>query len=120
MDIRNDAPDGQVSRDFLQGMVTRMATSYHKYGHIKINYPDTMDAVAMLRDRLDMYLKTGNLEWLMDVANYAMIEFMLPNASRFPPHNPPHFRATSAEESPGRISNKGTREMWTLDDLKED
>jgi hypothetical protein len=101
--LKVSAPVGQVSHKFLQGMVNRMATSYHKYGHVKDNFPEPMDAVAMIVDRLNQYRETGNTEWLMDVANYAMIEFMHPR------HDRAHFRATDSGESPGRITTEGKR-----------
>jgi len=103
MEIVNSAVEGQVSEVFLQGMVNRMATSYYKYGHVKENFPEPMDAVAMIQDRLRMYLETGNTEWLMDVANYAMIEFMHPRSEGA------YFKATSSDESPGRIMRSGRR-----------
>lgn len=101
------APDDQISVVFLQGMVNRMATSYHKYGHVKDNFPQLMDAEAALLDRLRKYQETGNTEWLLDVANYAMIEFMHPR------HPEAHFRATDAAESPGRIMTDGKRTKET-------
>jgi hypothetical protein len=101
--IRDAAPPGQISRAFMQGMANRMATSYYKYGHVRDSFPEPMSAIGALRDRLAQYEKTGNTEWLMDVANYAMIEYMHPR------HPEAHFRATDSNESPGRIDNTGRR-----------
>ena len=57
-----------------------MENSYYKYGPLKKNYSDykCMDAVGNIRKRLEKYLETGNTEFLVDVANFAMIEFMYP------------------------------------------
>lgn len=55
-----------------------MAVSYHKYGPVKEAYPHKVNAVATLKQRLDLYEKTGNADYLVDVANMAMIEFMHP------------------------------------------
>ncbi len=92
----------QISKKFLQGMVNRMFTSYYKYGKIEDTFPHKTDAIGCLHMRLKKYEETGNTEWLMDVANFAMIEFM------FPKHSNAHFRATEGHESPGGVRNDGT------------
>lgn len=58
-----------------------MIMSYYKYGSLKENYQKfkCMDAVGNIKKRLDKYLETGNTEFLADVANFAMIEFMYPS-----------------------------------------
>ena len=38
-----------------------------------------MDALGNLKKRIEKYEETGNTEFLADVANYAMIEFMNPS-----------------------------------------
>jgi len=88
----------EVSEIFLQGMADRMAVSFHKYGPVSRS---TSDHLASLRLRLARYEMDGNLEWLMDAANFAMIEFMHPR------HPLAHFRATTADESPGRVTVGG-------------
>jgi hypothetical protein len=105
-------PTTEYSPDFIQGMVDRMAMSFHKYGPLAIAYPERVNAVESLKRRLDKYAKDGNVEWLMDVANFAMIEFMRPA------HPEAHFRPTDSRESPGRkwkgetnFSARGNREF---------
>lgn len=90
--------DTEFSEPFVTGMKARMEVSYHKYGPIKVAYPEKVDAIGSLMDRLREYTKTGNTEFLMDVANFAMIEYMLPR------HPNAFFRATDSDESPGRRS----------------
>ena len=46
---------------------------------------------------LDKYKATGNTEYLCDLANYAMFEFM------YPQHPKGHFRATDSRESAGIV-----------------
>lgn len=92
-----NVPASEFSETFVQGMADRMAVSYCKYGRVAEAYPSRVDAIASLRARLDKYAATGNTEWLMDVANFAMIEFMHPR------HERAHFRATDSRESPGRV-----------------
>jgi hypothetical protein len=78
-----------------------MGVSFFKYGPVADAYPNRVDAIASLQKRLDRYAETGNTEWLMDVANFAMIEWMHPR------HREAHFRATDSHESPGRVWNNG-------------
>lgn len=89
-------PVSEVSQPFLQGMADRMGVSFFKYGAVAEAYPSRVDAIASLRKRLEKYEQTGNTEWLMDVANFAMIEFMHPK------HPDAHFQATDSQASPGR------------------
>ena len=94
-------PDTEVSRAFLQGMADRMALSFFKYGAVAEAYPERVDAVSSLYKRMERYDRTGNTEWLMDAANFAMIEFMRPR------HPLAHFAATDADQSPGRVWHSG-------------
>jgi hypothetical protein len=95
-------PNTEFSPPFVQGMADRMAVSYCKYGAVAEAYPARVDAIASLKKRLDRYAEDGNTEWLMDVANFAMIEFMHPR------HPQAHFKATDTYESPGRVWNSGS------------
>lgn len=58
-----------------------MVASYYKYGPMKENYEKhkCMDAIGNIEKRLQKYKETGNTEFLADVANFAMIEFMYPS-----------------------------------------
>jgi hypothetical protein len=97
------APESEFSRTFLAGMLSRMAMSFFKYGKVRDAYPDKVDAVSSLRLRLAKYEETGNTEFLMDVANFAMIEFMAPR------HPGAFFEATDSDQSPGRVGHNGAR-----------
>lgn len=94
--IPDGVPDSEFSTEFVQGMADRMSVSYYKYGRVADAYPHRVDAIASLGQRLQKYLDTGNTEWLMDVGNFAMIEFMQPS------NREAHFRSTDSHESPGR------------------
>jgi hypothetical protein len=87
-------PRSQFNRDFLQGMLNRVAMSYHTYGDSK-NNRGKVNWLASLRMRLAKYRKTHNTEYLIDAANYAMLEFMYPNDRRA------FFKATDSSGSPG-------------------
>ena len=96
---------GEVSEFFLDGMRSRMAVSRYKYGLVADAYPEKVNALASIAARFDRYLNgdpakgiaPGNAEWLIDVANFAMIEFMHPS------HPTAHFVGTDADQSPGRV-----------------
>lgn len=92
------APATEVSEKFVQGMRDRMAVSYFKYGPVANAYPHKVNALESLRMRLDKYMDTGNTEFLMDAANFAMIEFMCPS------HPRAHYQPTDSDQSPGRAA----------------
>lgn len=108
-------PESELSVEFVQGMANRMATSFYKYGKVSDAYPARVDALKSLQTRLERYTADGNTEWLIDVANFAMIEFMRPK------HPDAHFKPTDSAESPGRkwigevddSQRKNRPEEWT-------
>jgi len=102
VEVRLAAPATEFSKQFVQGMANRMAVSYHKYGKVADGFPANIDAIASLQARLAKYAETGNTEWLMDVANFAMIEFMHPR------HKGAHFEGTDSDQSPGRVRSDGS------------
>lgn len=89
--------EGEVSRNFMQLMADAMNMSLHTYGPVREAFPDKVDAIESLRLRLKKYVETGNKEFLVDVANFAMIEFMCPK------HPSAHYKATDSKQSPGRV-----------------
>lgn len=96
MDTRDDILRRDWSADFIHYMQNRIVASHYKYGWMSESYPTGLaDAIKSLEKRLALYKETGNTEWLVDLANFAMIEFM------FPQHKDAHFRATDSDESPG-------------------
>lgn len=91
-------PNSEFSQAFVDYMKNRMAVSYAKYGPVKAAYPHKVNAIESAQRRIEKYHETGNTEWLVDAANFLMIEFMLPS------HPQAHFRGTDSNESPGRFS----------------
>jgi hypothetical protein len=89
-------PETEYSHRFWELMVNRMGMSYAKYGPLKDAFPDKVNALHSLLDRIRKYELTGNTEFLVDAANFAMIEFMRPS------HKNAHFEATDSNASPGR------------------
>lgn len=98
LSTNKDILASEYSTRFDELRQNRMIMSYHKYGAARLNY-DTgcCDAIKSLEERLKLYKETGNTEWLVDVANFAMLEYM------YPQHKKAHFRATSSDESPGVV-----------------
>lgn len=94
-------PTSEFSIPYVQGMADRMGFSYGKYGEVAKAYPEKVNAIESLKQRLKRYEEDGNTEWLMDVGNFAMIEFMHPR------HPQAHYRPTDSKESPGRQWNNG-------------
>lgn len=94
-------PKSEFSEEFVDAMRRRMEVSFHKYGPVAKGYPHKVSALQSLLLRVREYEKTGNAENLVDAANYAMIEFMLPS------HPSSHFESTDAAGSPGRIWHSG-------------
>jgi hypothetical protein len=80
-------------------MIDRMLVSYHKYGDVEIAFQKGIDFLESAKQRVDKYKEDGNTEWLMDAANYMMMEFM------FPSHEAAHYDAESV--SPGRRTKQG-------------
>lgn len=71
----------EYSKRFDEIRQRAMINSYYKYGPLRDNYKKfrCMDAIGNIEKRLQKYKETGNTEFLADVANFAMIEFMYPS-----------------------------------------
>lgn len=73
----------EYSERFDEIRKNMMVMSYYKYGPMRDNYEKfkCMDALENIEKRIKKYKETGNTEFLADVANFAMIEFMYPSIS---------------------------------------
>lgn len=111
-------PESEFSERFVKLMRNRMHVSFFKYGPIALAYPPKVDALKCLADRIVKYMETSNTEYLVDAANFAMIEFMHPSKLDA------HFTATDDSGSPGRIDVDGYRtkkrndQVETLEDRR--
>lgn len=89
----------EYSEDFDKKRKNSMVMSYYKYGPMGANYSGgqpNVDAIKSLEMRLEKYKETGNTDFLVDIANFAMIEFM------YPQHKSAHYKAGADEkDSPG-------------------
>lgn len=88
----------EYSTKFDELRKNRVETSFYKYGPARKNFATgNVQAIPTLELCLQKYKDTGNTEYLCDLANYAMFEFM------FPQHPNAHFRATDSKESAGIV-----------------
>lgn len=78
MESRNDILKREFSEAFVNKMKNAVETSYYKYGPCRKNFPELVKAAKCIQERLDAYNKTHNTEYLIDVANFAMFEFLYP------------------------------------------
>ena len=93
----NDILKTEYSEEFDKLRKNRIEVSYYKYGKARDNYASgRVDAIGSLELCLDKFKKTGNTEYLIDVANYAMIRYMFPMPNEF-------FKATDSSESAGTV-----------------
>lgn len=109
MKLTHTCPKSEYSDKFLEGMLNRMEVSFSKYGALKEAYPLKVSAIKSLELRLKKYKESGNLEHLIDLANYAMIEFMHPEKEDA------YFEATDSKDSPGRVWHNGPANRKTND-----
>ena len=77
-----DSREEILRRDFSSAFVEKMKNaielSHYKYGWASKTYPELAQAYKCVKERLEEYEKTHNKEYLVDLANFAMIEFMYP------------------------------------------
>lgn len=88
----------EYSEKFDELRKNRMVVSHYKYGFIKESCEGKfIDTLETLKLRLQKYIDTKNTEFLVDVANFAMMEFMHPQLEGA------YFRPTDSHESPGLV-----------------
>jgi hypothetical protein len=62
--------------EFEELMRNRLVMGAFRYGLVDQKKSKSMNHMSSVRKRLDRYEETGNLEFLADVANLMMLEFM--------------------------------------------
>ena len=78
MDTREEILKKDFSEAFIDKMKNAIEMSHYKYGWAKKTYPELAQAYKCIAERLEAYIKTHNKEYLIDVANFAMLEFLYP------------------------------------------
>lgn len=95
--IHSEVPLTEFQPKFAIRMIQAMMVSFHKYGRVCLAYPDKFDAMADVRTRMAKYRETGDFWFLVDAANFAMIEMMHPR------HENAHWGRNDEDTSPGRV-----------------
>lgn len=91
------ALEREYSAEFDKLRKSRVEVSYFKYGPARDNFGSgRVDAIGSLELCLEKFKKTGNTEYLLDVANYAMFRYMYPLPGEY-------FKATDSNESAGTV-----------------
>lgn len=102
----DSVPIDQIDIQFIQGMIDRMAQGYHIYGHVlrQEHPPQSLDCLKL---RLKKYKSSKNTEFLMDCANFCMMEFMRPSLKGA------YFQPTTKKDSPGAvIKDRDGKKRW--------
>lgn len=97
------------SKEFIIKMENAIETSHYKYGWMSDTYPELAQAVKCIQERLDLYNRTHNLEYLVDIANFAMIEY------KHPSYPDASYTPQDSDKSPGLaggISHKELMEQY--------
>lgn len=81
--------------DFAQKMVNRLAIGQHRYGKAAKEFDPLDDYMARLKRCVREYEQTGNLEKLVDAANYCLCE------SQVPLHPNAHFASAESNGKNG-------------------
>ena len=63
---------------FIEKMKNSIEMSHYKYGWMSKTYPELAQGINCLKQRFELYEKTHNTELMIDVANFAMIEYLYP------------------------------------------
>ncbi len=77
---------------FCFKMRERLMSRLDKHGPLNKNYPVKVDALDSAIKRIEAYVATGNTVYLVDLANFAYIEY------EYPSHPNAHYEATDPNE----------------------
>lgn len=70
------------SDEFVEKMQKSILLSHEKYGWMSKTYPELAQAIKCAAERVVAYQKTHNKDYLIDIANFAMIEYMYPSGKK--------------------------------------
>lgn len=75
----DSALEVQWSDEFIRYQKNRIIVGFCRYGFLGT---DKLGFIGRLEQKLSLYKQTGNMEYLVDIANYAMLEFISPANSK--------------------------------------
>ena len=105
MDSKDNIMKRDWSTEFIAKMERAIETSHYKYGWMADTYPELAQAVKCIQERLDLYNKTHNLDYLVDIANFAMIEY------KYPAYSDAHYTPQDSDKSPGLAGGISHKEL---------
>lgn len=105
METREEIMKRDFSEEFVNKMKNAIEMSHYKYGWMSKTYPELAQAVKCIQERLDLYNKTHNLDYLIDVANFAMIEY------KYPSYKDSTYIPTDSDKSPGLAGGISYKEL---------
>lgn len=105
METREDILRRDFSTAFVEKMKNAIEMSHYKYGWASKTYPELAQAHKCIEERLALYRKTHNTEYLVDVANFAMLEFM------YPAFADARYTPTDSNGSPGLAGGISYKEL---------
>jgi hypothetical protein len=86
--------EAYYNKEFLQKMINRMIIGHYRYGPMRLmgkTEKSTKTPLQRIKMTLAQYNKTGNIEILVDLANYCMSEFT------YPSHKKAHYKDLDSE-----------------------
>ena len=97
MSVTDDILKTDYSLQFDEKRKALVVQSHYKYGRAGRNFATgNVDAIGSLEKCLAKFKETGNTEYLLDVANYAMFRYMWPQSGEY-------FKHTDSDESAGIV-----------------
>ena len=95
----------EFSTEFVAKMKKRDTHVALQIRWMSQTYPELAQAYKCIRERLELYEKTHNTEYLVDVANFAMIEF------KYPAFADAKYTPTDSDKSPGLAGGISYKEL---------
>lgn len=102
---REEILERDFSEEFVNKMRNSIEMSFYKYGFSSKTYPELAQAHKSIRKRLELYEKTHNTEYLIDIANFAMLEF------KYPSFKDSEYIPTDSDKSPGLTEGISYKEL---------
>ena len=97
MSVTDDILKTDYSLQFDEKRKALVIQSHYKYGRAGRNFATgNVDAIGSREKCLAKFKETGNTEYLLDVANYAMFRYMWPQSGEY-------FKHTDSDESAGIV-----------------
>lgn len=101
----NEVLQREFSEEFITKMKNAIELSHYKYGWMCDTYPDLAQAAKCIQEGLDLYNKTHNTEYLVDIANFAMIEY------KYPMYKDAFYKSMDSDQSPGLAGGISYKEL---------